>query len=975
MKKILTVLGLMSVLTLGAVGVNGYVSANAEETGNSAQPMEETWDAVETFDNEDVIDDKFDFYFCSSQNARRGDELAYSWDVKDGAIYRTGNIDSAADTVNIAIMSYVSEVYDDFELSVDFKAGSLTAYWPVIGIRQQIPGKNYTVEGGGAGVFMQQDGKITLWGPIINGNTLGNLYEEAIPNISTYYSLMWHTMRIRAEGSSVKVWVDETEVANITVNATDYSKGYISLISVNNDCAFDNFKVRGLGGSSQKGNETNKYEHADLGQGLDDIIANGYTGVKLPEESTSTTLGAPTVSPTSQQAIVDENDFAGVKYTVNYNNGDFVSLKLNGLEVAADNYTRSAATLIFEEEYITKLPVGDNEFTLTTTGGTAEFTLSVQREKVVFTDSIRIKKFSMTDVSFKMDFGVGAVGKVTLGGAILPASAYTYQNGALRIKRDFLKNLETGVYEVFVYDQKGNYVDCVVTVGVEPSQAFVINHDSFVVEGNGYAQDLTASEQEDGLYGNGGGITCNGAGTLLIMDKDNINYAFQHGTTYSVTTYLKFNNTVAGTSSFLDLLMPIFFTTAAGNADIGYIRYNADSGYYFTPEAQCAKYVFVKVGDWYRLTFAFTYDSSWTRMEMPVWMVTDFTMDNFVLAPISVGESAKLPKELSVPKNTDEDIVIDCAEKVVGINYNGEALTADDYTYANGQITFKKEFLSSLSSGKNTVSVYCTNSFHDIVIDVNLYALSISGNTAYTLNGGDMTLTVETDTFTLASATISDSKKTLEENVDYVVNGNQLVLKESYLLGLVSSERLTIIFGENATLEFVITTSKLLAVDFENGGLDKGFAVGMTQETVNGKDGNGMKLSNTSSATMLSLGGEFYDVTFEAGKSYTFSFDLKIENIDTTNNFVIAGNSCWMPITFGSGKDVTYLRVVKEGDVYKIFNEAQQVGFNTSVGQADSNGFMHLEFSFIPTAACTNLTFDVWMPSTIVIDNVLLIAN
>ncbi len=969
MKKILTVLGLMSVLTLGAMGVNGYVSANAQETENTAQPIEETWDEVETFDDEESVDDKFDFYFCSSQNARRGDELTYSWDVTDGAIWRTGNIDSAADTVNIAIMSYVSEVYEDFELSVDFKAGSLTPYWPVIGIRQQIPGKNYTVEGGGTGVFMQQNGKITFWGPITNG-----IIEKDIPNVSTYYSLMWHTMRIRAEGSNVKVWVDDTQVADITVNATDYSKGYISLISVNNDCAFDNFKVRGLGGSSQKGNETNKYEHADLGQGLDDIIENGYTGVKLPEENISTTLGTPTVTPASQQIVVDEDTFADVKYSVGYNNGKFVSLKRDGLEVGTDNYARVAATLIFNKDYVTTLPVGANVFTLTTTGGTVEFTLDVQREQVVFTDTIRIKKFSMTDVSFKMDFGTGSLDKVTFGGAILPADAYAYQNGALRIKRDFLKNLATGVYEVFVYDKKGNYVDCVVTVGVEPSKTLVINHDSLVVEGNGYGQDLTVSER-DGLYGKGGGITCNGAGTLLVFDEDNIAYDFEQGTTYSVTTYLKFNNTVAGTSSVLDLLMPIYFKTSAGNADIGYIRYNNESGYYFYPESKCVRYEFVKAGDWYRLTFAFTYDSSWTRMEIPVWMVTDFTMDSFVLAPISVGAAAKLPQELSVPKNTQEDILLDCAEQVIGINYNGTALTADDYTYADNQITLKKEFLSALTSGKHTLGVYCTNSFHDIVIDVNLYALSISGNTAYTLNSGDITLTVETDTFTLASATVSDSKKTLEENVDYVVNGKQLVLKESYLKGLTLKERLTIAFAQDATLEFVVTTNKLLAVDFENGGLDKGFAYNMTQETVDGKDGNGMKLTNNTTATMLSLGGEFYDVTFEAGKSYTFSFDLKIENIDTANNFVIAGNSCWMPITFGSGKDVTYLRVVKDGDSYKISNEAQQVGFNASVGQADENGFVHLEFSFTPTEACTNLTFDVWMPSSIVVDNLLLIAN
>ena len=966
MKKLLTILGLASVLTLGVGGAAGYVSASAQESESVQQTK--TWDVTETFDNVNSIEDNFDFYFCSSQNARRGDEFNYTWELKEGAAYRTGNVDSAADTVNIAIMTYVGEVYDNFELSVDFKAGSLTPYWPVVGIRQQIPGKNYTVDGGGTGVFMQQNGKITFWGPITGG-----IYEKDIPNISSYYPLMWHTMRILADGSAVTVYVDEVEVANITVNATDYTKGYISLISVNNDCAFDNFKVRSLGADGQVSNEENRYQHADLGQGLDDIIENGYVGEKLPASDASTELGVPTVTPAKQQ-ITPEDVVKDVEYTIGYNNGSFKSLKLNGLEVSKDAYERTAAMLTLKKEYVELLPVGDNVFTLTTTGGSVEFVLTVQRETVVFTDSIRMKKFSTTDVSFKMDFGVGALDKVRFGGAILPEEAYVYQNGALRIKRDFLSGLEAGVYEVLVYDKKGTFVDCAVTVGVETSEAFFINNDSFVVETNGYAQDLTATTVE-GLYGNGGGISCSGAGTLLIFDKDNVPYSFTQGKTYTATAYFKFENTVAGTSSVLDLLMPIYFKTSAGNADIGYIRYNNEQGYYFYPEGNCGSYEFTKVGEWYRLSFTFTYNSSWTRLEMPVWMVTEFTMDNFVLAPVAAPSSVRLPEKLSVPKNTQEDIVFDCASKIVGINCGDEALTSEDYTYANGKITLKKEYLSTLSAGIHTLTVYCANSFYDIQLDVNLYALSISGETDYTVGGGDMALTVQTDSFTLAAATLSDGNKTLAADTDYTVSGNVLTLKEAYLQTVVGKATLTLTFAADATLEFTVTSNKLLGVDFENGGLTKGFAYNMTQEETDGKSGKGMRLTNTTSATMLSLGGEFYDVEFAVGKTYTFSFDLKIEEIQTGTNFVIAGNNCWMPITFGSGKDVTYLRVTKSGDAYNVSNETQQVGTSASVGEPDANGFINLSFTFVPTAGCTNLTFDVWMPSTIVIDNLQLMAN
>jgi hypothetical protein len=338
------------------------------------------------------------------------------------------------------------------------------------------------------------------------------------------------------------------------------------------------------------------------------------------------------------------------------------------------------------------------------------------------------------------------------------------------------------------------------------------------------------------------------------------------------------------------------------------------------------------------------------------------------LAPYTAAKAPVLPEELAIPKNTQEDVVIDCLANVIGINYNGEALTASAYTYANGKITLKKAFLSTLTAGEHTITVYCTNSYHSIALKVNKYAFSVSGNTAYT-GAGNLTLTVQTDTFSLSGATISDTKKTLTANVDYLVNGNQLILKEAYLQTLVKSETITITFAADAKVECTVTTNKLLYVDFENGGMDTSFAIGMTQEITTGKTGNGVRLTNTAGATLLVLGGAFYDMDFEAGKSYTFSFDLKIENIQTDTNFIIPGNSCWIPVTFGSGKDVVYLRVVKTASGYTISNETQQIGVAASVGETDANGFTTITFTFVPQSGCTTLTFDVWMPSTIVVDN------
>ncbi|MBO6263318.1 MAG: DUF1080 domain-containing protein [Clostridia bacterium] len=935
---------------------------------NTVALAEEKWDDTETFDNVSSINDKFDFYFCSSQNARRSDELSYTWNVENGCITREGNIDVEDTTINIAVMTYIGEVYDDFELSVDFKAGSLTPLWPVIGIRQQIPGKNFTVDGGGAGVFMQQNGKITFWGPIVGSTVV----EWDIPDIADYYALVWHNMRILAEGSSVKVFIDGNIVADMTVSATDYTKGYISLISVNNDCSFDNFKVRALGGTGKKGNEENNYAYADLGQDLDEITGGAYTPVKLPEEQSSTEVGVPSVTPALKTVSIDDGD-SEVDFAVNYNNGEFKSLKLNGLIVGEENYSRLAATITLKSEYVKRLPVGENVFTVTATGGTADFTLTVERESVSFTDGVRVKKFYSVDVSFKMDFGTTALDKVTFGGAIMPDGTYYYKNGALRIRKEYLSKLDNGVYEVIVYDKSGNAVDCFVTVGVEPSETFILNFDGLKPETNGYGQDLAVSDRE-GLYGLGGGIKCDKAGTLLIFDGDNINYNFVSGKTYSVTTYLKFNRTVDGTSSVLDLLMPIYFKTTGGNADLGYLRYNALSGYYFHKEPNCLTSSFTKVGEWYRLSFAFTYNQAWQRLEFPVWMVTDFTIDNFVLAPLSDAvASAELPEEISVAKNTQNDVVIDCASSVLGINFNGRALTENEYSYSDGKLTIKREFISSLTDGENELTVYFGNSYRKIILNVDIYSFSVTGNTNYRLGGGDLTLTLNTAPFQLGGATLFGEEKTLVKNTDYAVDGNKLVLYESYLETLAISEKITVAFTETAKLKFTVTTNKLLAADFDNRLISVGFAYNMAQSATDGKSGNGIRLTNTMGATLLALGGEFYPVKFEAGKTYSFSFDMKIEEIKTETNFIIAGNSCYMPVTFGPGKDVTYLRVTKTGDGYKIAHDRQSVSESAFITEPDENGFITVSFTFIPNEACTALTFDVWMPSTIVVDNLTLI--
>ena len=259
MKKKFTLTACLLALVICLSCVSAVAFAQTQESAKSG------YDKEISLGERAEIEENFDFHFVSTQNARRTDKLDYTWQVRDGAIWRVGNLDSESDTVNIAIMTYTGDVFDDFELSVDIKAGNLTSFWPVIGIRQQIPGKYYTTSGGGTGVFMQQNGKITLWGPLSNGI----VEKDAVKN---WLPMMWHNMRITARGTLVSVWVDDALVLEQTLNPTDYVKGYVSLQSVNNDCAFRNFKIKSLSKQQVGANEENKYSGAHDGTPLEEFV-------------------------------------------------------------------------------------------------------------------------------------------------------------------------------------------------------------------------------------------------------------------------------------------------------------------------------------------------------------------------------------------------------------------------------------------------------------------------------------------------------------------------------------------------------------------------------------------------------------------------------------------------------------------------------------------------------------------------------
>ena len=165
------------------------------------------------------------------------------WYVSGGTLSRKmveHDIDLSSGTNSIGVVTLTKKKYTNFELTVDYKMGDLTYYWPVIGFRQTEPGKYYLSDG--AGAFVQNGGKATLWGT----DGVGGPYESA--GYASYQNGQWHTLKVVLDGLNFKMYIDnksEPELSRV-LPETMFRSGYISLISVNNNCSFRNLSIKEL---------------------------------------------------------------------------------------------------------------------------------------------------------------------------------------------------------------------------------------------------------------------------------------------------------------------------------------------------------------------------------------------------------------------------------------------------------------------------------------------------------------------------------------------------------------------------------------------------------------------------------------------------------------------------------------------------------------------------------------------------------
>lgn len=232
------VTALSCVFTCGAIG-GVKISASADS------PI-----YTQTFTNLTEVQEDFTAYYqtamgASSMMMEIGDSADdyCNWYIQDGAIHRKeldDDLDPSFDTSSLAILSLTKRTYVNFELTVEYKRSADTYYWPVVAFRQSEPGQYFLEKG--VGVFVQRDGKTTMWG----GEGVGGPYESS--SRGGYTDTAWHTLRLVVDGVSVRVYIDNDSNPAMSRNLPNnmFRQGYISLTSVNNACTFRNLTIREL---------------------------------------------------------------------------------------------------------------------------------------------------------------------------------------------------------------------------------------------------------------------------------------------------------------------------------------------------------------------------------------------------------------------------------------------------------------------------------------------------------------------------------------------------------------------------------------------------------------------------------------------------------------------------------------------------------------------------------------------------------
>ncbi len=687
----------------------------------------------------------------------------------------------------------------------------------------------------------------------------------------------------------------------------------------------------------------------------------------------------PQEPPVIEAPSLDEDAFElelsdlkdGLSVPVNYHGGAMVGLYLNGEKVDDACLSIGPSALTLSADYLLALGEGDYEFTLTTDGGSCTFTVGLIYGRLSAAEDT-CKLFTGSDLSLRVNGAADRELSLALNGAPVSETMFSYESGAVIVKSEVFSALKKEVYTLSLSDGQ----DCVVfTVfkGMTRDSVMLIDFDAFEAPGLGYGQNLEISVEPNGIDGASGVINNRSQGTFLKLDSENIAYRFEAGKAYAFSMDFVVRSVKAGTSSVLDLVMPMWFSTPDGNADIMYLRYDAQAGWYVTLDRAGSAATLTRSGDIWHLYVEFLYQENYGSLQIADWMQCELLVDNVLLRPADGLLTVPDSLDFSLAFGSEADVSLAFGDvNVLGISLGSVWADSAKVAVDGGRITFRGSYLKDLPRQTQlSYTVYTDKGRVSGTISVEEYDISLTGDSfRYAADGQDMTFTLDSAGLTLQSLSLNGRELTAEE---YALSGGTLTLRSVLLDRILSSAELTLLFSQNQQRTYTLTSKRQIAIDFDRYAAPAtGFAVGATlTEVADGIDGASGRIVTTQSATLFSAGEHFNAAQFEAGKIYTLTMQFRIDQIDASGNFVIPGSPVFMPIYFaGGGSDVVYVNY-EDGEV-KL--SVQSKGANASLTK-DENGVYTMTVEMLPGEGNTQLTCDLWMPLTMTVDNISIVEK
>ena len=269
---------LLLAFILAAVLPFGAVWAQEEQSAE-----EETWDYEQDFTDVDAINSDFNAYYLTAfmgtltAETVKDESDGYSHFVAEGGVLRRENdIGLEYNADSIAMLYFSKQKYANFKMQIDMRQGDATTFWTGFCMRTPTLGKHHFEEG--ESFYVEWNGNVKTWG---NGFHGGPFQCGVIP---AYSQTEWYTYVVTVDGNNMTIdarpsGAPEREATSITVRIpwNFYQEGYVSLLSINNNSMFRNFKIKALPDTENIGTDVPADQQKPAASGddsLDNMISN-----------------------------------------------------------------------------------------------------------------------------------------------------------------------------------------------------------------------------------------------------------------------------------------------------------------------------------------------------------------------------------------------------------------------------------------------------------------------------------------------------------------------------------------------------------------------------------------------------------------------------------------------------------------------------------------------------------------------------